>query len=888
MAFLGGTSCDYLQVNHSNATIFLFEETSIGVFCEDEDSYTADSDQLWQVARMSMIAGLAVGFASLSLSWTLATVCPAHDIRTGTWHLRGWRILGVLSLITCAANLLSFLMFDSKPCNADSGNDCEIRLGSFLVICSCVLYVSTAVITECTNPPVLIEDDKKEPDDPRNVTIDTIIVDSMERGQQRNGYHALGSDVGSYSSMNMNEITDDQKNHDQRGKRSPYLGEVSPRSAYSNSSRAKIHPYPLSPPSPASGARANLTHPSAISPRALQMFDEEDPAERLRENLEKVGRIWKQHPDEILVPTLQPESVNSISSPSRISMLSHRRKNPDRYAKLVDEVDEEDAESIYDVSHSPKQVSPILKMRSSDGISQNNRRTELNQPLLEANLTNNNLRAPTGGVSLSKTYKSGESEEYLLHLLNEKRILDDSMMASQTSSRPMDEETQVSSKPSRLNGRRRRGRSTTPRSRRGCGSDSVMLQTRDSGKIYTSAPSTPTGMYTYDSHMHRQVVPNLNFAASNISRITFDNTMDSNDGEARSIFDAKDRQQSQDEMDMRTFLLRRQQVQYQNRYNKNQNMKNDPWNEWSVKQKNQNNFTTLSPSVKNMVGKPDAYEDRSPLSPKHPPPSLPIILSSSTCAREYDHSQQLPLTLSKDPRKKRISGSSAPSFDEQVKSSFSASQSHTTRTALLDTSASLSDDNTSDIIGDNGEKLGLSLDKVYDSGSQSPSILYLGERERITAMEKLQTPSSLVYDIKRQRSHSFSGETRTGELPVHRAHAVPQPTSRKINVSSTEEGDESRSSSVPPVMRMRKLRQKIIKSRFDVAPISHQKSARILSPRDQVSLNVREESSKAKFDWEERHRGNQDELISPVRNTRQSVSTDFHTKARTRSAYVTP
>ena len=884
MAFLGGTSCDYLQVNHSNATIFLFEEKSIGVFCEDEDAYTADSDQLWQVARMSMIAGLAVGFASLSLSWTLATVCPAHDIKTGSWHLRGWRILGVLSLITCAANLMSFLMFDSKPCNADSGNDCEIRLGSFLVICSCVLYVSTTVITECTNPPVLIEDDKKESDDPRNVTIDTIIVDGMERGQQRNGYHALGSDVGSYSSMNMSEITDDQNKHDQRGKRSPYLGEISPRSAYSNSSRAKIHPYPLSPPSPASGARANLTHPSAISPHALQMFDEEDPAERLRENLEKVGRIWKQHPDEILVPTLQPESVNGISSPSRMSILSNRRKKSDRYAKLVDEEDEMDADSIYDVNHSRKQVSPILKMRSSDGISQINRKTELNQPLL-----NDNLRAPTGDVSLSKTYKSGESEEYLLHLLNEKRILDDSMMASQTSSRPIDEETQVSSKPSRLNGRRRRGRSTTPRSRRGLGSDSV---TRDSGKIYTSAPSTPTGMYTYDSHMHRQVVPNLNFAASNISRITFDNTMDSNDGEARSIFDAKDRQKSQDEMDMRTFLLRRQQVQYQNR-DKNQIMKNDPWNEWSVKQKNQNNFTTLSPSMKNMVRKPGAYEDRAHLSPKHPPPSLPIILSSSTGAREYDHSQQLPLSLSKDPRKKRISGSSAPSFDEQVKSSvgkpsFSASQSHTTRTALLDTSASLSDDNTSDIIGDNGEKLGLSLDKVYDSGSQSPSILYLGERERITAMEKLQTPSPLVYDIKRQRSHSFSGETRTGELPVHRAQAVPQNTSRNINVSSTEEGDESRSRScsVPPVMRMRKLRQKIIKSRFDVAPMSHQKSARILSPRDQVSLNVREESSKAKFDWEERRR---DRLITPGQNTGQSGrSIDFHTEARTRSAYVTP
>eukprot|EP00814_Leptocylindrus_danicus_P017947 CAMPEP_0116028072 /NCGR_PEP_ID=MMETSP0321-20121206/15140_1 /TAXON_ID=163516 /ORGANISM="Leptocylindrus danicus var. danicus, Strain B650" /LENGTH=154 /DNA_ID=CAMNT_0003501815 /DNA_START=43 /DNA_END=507 /DNA_ORIENTATION=+ len=100
--------------------------------------------------------------------------------------------------------------------------------------------------------------------------------------------------------------------------------------------------------------------------------------------------------------------------------------------------------------------------------------------------------------------------------------------------------------------------------------------------------------------------------------------------------------------------------------------------------------------------------------------------------------------------------------------------------------------------------------------------------------------------------------------------------------------ERSRSASVPPVMRMRSLRQKIIQDRFTknfvntsipsssssspmkdngVASSSAAAAAALhVLPRDRVSLSVRDDAAQSKFEWEERQRKQKDAGVAVVVN----------------------
>ena len=982
-SFLGSTSCDFLQVNAQNATLMYYEEDSIGIFCVmDNDKYTADvieQDTVWLITRVCVIVGLVLGFLTLTLGWVLVTVYPANDsTQKGLmYHVRGWRILGILSGLSTVANVLSFLLFDVAPCKAQ-GNACEIRLGCFLLIVSCVLYVSVVFVTECTSAPVSL--DGAEAEDWRNATMET---DEFEYGYGAKGRGGMsgGSSVSSCNMsshmQDMSELTDAHLRHTtSHTDHNANAIQLSPAGS-GNNNRRQVHP--LHTQTHSGGTHVHYSRSNnhtlhvqpntTISPAALRILDdtdttvadsfvnktgndivdvdidanvaedEEDPAEAYAKYLDQHRRQWDTHPDELLVPELSPNgNANAAQRHKLFQRLKHHSTlNFEGYNKLMD--DNSDIPSIEDDVINSKKLN---RSRSRS------------------------MGYPTSHTAANRSYLSGESEAYLMHLIHDRGILDNTdtttiPSVARTNTSSMDDNG--NNQPPSNHRRPRRGRSTTPRSYR----------------TY-SAPSTPTG----------QVHGTVNSMSAGRRHVTMTRYPD----------DTEEEETEEDDVSRITMDANRPRS-YTLPYHTQHIPKNSGDKDASG----------------TGAGRKTKYSN---------PPKLPIMLSSSasvgsTARNMQDVMRMVPprnvsrfnhgnanatvtsskstvTTRTRDIRKvqhnsnTKAAPQSAPSAAATMRTSYhetsspSTPHSHAATTALLDESISDDQNDTSVMVRNHNvgkstklteneeeeeEALGLHSpllltphtashnNNVSATGSKrlhSPSILYLGEQERVNAIQRLNStpnnmmvsrvrsnstgdvhsalqdqqqsvvfessahvsmeasPSRHVLQNKQQlqqqyRPHSSYHHTDRFRNPSSKSTA-PNGTTRidveggttmsnVTNMNTINEEESARSASVPPVMRMRKLRQKIMRDRFGNSPnnnlgyspsahtpntiISNSNNNTIpvhtrvggtslspsLQPRDRVSWSVREEIGQTKFDWEERRQ--QHNMTTPPMSPLTSV-----------------
>lgn len=889
--FFSVISCDFLQVNRENKEINQFEEDSVGLFeswCFEKEEneniaqkYSSEDDTNWLVAQYSAAISVLLGFIAMALSVVLVSQCSADDSSKVIlrWHIRGWRLLGICAGVCTLLNLLSFLIFDAKACRSEK-QDCEIRLGSFLMICACVMFLSVVVITECTGPPVdpqLLDDDDEQGgykgpprgsipygdgekfddggDDLKNITIDTYITD-VEVGDGQNGDNAVAEAVYDH----MSDITDDdllsmvdKKKKVLKGRKYASLNDDNEIDVEIEN-RKGID----------SGAVPAM---NVLSPEALEVFDDvsfktnasnndqdgdntvnnnendfENPSAAYEKRMNKYGRQWDMHPDELLLPkALGTKKRLGKKKHSEYSMLGSDDEDDDKIdnSQLARTSNNRRTHHKNDTDKRQSSSSVISHLDERKSISKGRSKSVGVLPVPSQSTEVSSSLKP------SKTYKSGESEEYLLHLLNDKRILDESTMSYETSG--MDSPARGRKMSNTLPpGGRRRGRSTTPRS---YGNYDTKM------KHFSSAPSTPTGMYTYDSRIDKQINVVHKYIASN-----------PNNDDARKM--GLMLQEASSPVSKLTFDDMTQRSLY-------------------------------SPGRRpHLEARSKKYDLREQKGRRKPPPSLPIMLSPRRDDASVNHDKEKHMNkqsskqiIDQNKTRKKISqNSSMPSFDEgaslihRVKVSplnlkqrnEETFETNSQSAALLD--SSLSEDNASSVILGGTEKLGLNVDHLYGrEKSTTSSVLYLGDEERKNAMRKLSSP---VPFVSGQRSSSQSvtrGSASASPLrkvsysPYRQNHA----SDKQLSWSSTGE-TTARSSSLPPVMRMRKLRQKLVKNRFS-GKAQPQPSNRIsfdkLSSRDQISPSVRDELGQAKFDWEEK-RSKSNVLTMPTLSPLTSIGGD--------------
>ena len=115
---------------------------SIGVYCYSE---LYDIDAMWKVSRIFLGLSYTTGFATIFIGWAISFAVPPNG--------RNWKCLSLISASTAVLQIPVFLLFDSNPCTIDTNHTCQIRLGSFLLVCSSVLYVAITILTEWFDPP---------------------------------------------------------------------------------------------------------------------------------------------------------------------------------------------------------------------------------------------------------------------------------------------------------------------------------------------------------------------------------------------------------------------------------------------------------------------------------------------------------------------------------------------------------------------------------------------------------------------------------------------------------------------------------------------------------------------------------------------------------------
>jgi len=115
---------------------------SIGIFCKS-DLYKTDT--IWMISQIFLAIGLSFGVCTSILCWSIAILLPPTS-----WN---WKCISILSSLTCVIQIPVFLLYDSTPCKLDVSHQCKIRTGCFLLICSCVLYITVTFITQWIDPP---------------------------------------------------------------------------------------------------------------------------------------------------------------------------------------------------------------------------------------------------------------------------------------------------------------------------------------------------------------------------------------------------------------------------------------------------------------------------------------------------------------------------------------------------------------------------------------------------------------------------------------------------------------------------------------------------------------------------------------------------------------
>jgi hypothetical protein len=153
LAILGGTNCEFLEVNAQPGTFLLQvdgveleqDQAYVGVYCKNDifDNY---DDQMWQLSQIFFIISAMIGVIATALAWALAT----YFLPTK----KSWRMLSACSSFAALFGVPVFLLFEAKPCTEfNFQQDCAFSTGSFIQIISVIAWMLGVAVTQCLDPP---------------------------------------------------------------------------------------------------------------------------------------------------------------------------------------------------------------------------------------------------------------------------------------------------------------------------------------------------------------------------------------------------------------------------------------------------------------------------------------------------------------------------------------------------------------------------------------------------------------------------------------------------------------------------------------------------------------------------------------------------------------
>mmetsp|Transcript_52336 Transcript_52336/g.61106 ORF Transcript_52336/g.61106 Transcript_52336/m.61106 type:complete len:257 (-) Transcript_52336:1093-1863(-) len=163
--YASGRTCRFLKIvslsANSNLIMdatenyqFTNDHITIGILCEVPyiDAVGDLNVDQWTVtiSRLLLGASVVVGFLCFTISWAISgLIIPSHHV-SNSWKTFGYTatVCGVLQIAA------TILIFSSDFCQHEELN-CQVELGTFLLVCSSIFYLSILFITQYCEPPFL-------------------------------------------------------------------------------------------------------------------------------------------------------------------------------------------------------------------------------------------------------------------------------------------------------------------------------------------------------------------------------------------------------------------------------------------------------------------------------------------------------------------------------------------------------------------------------------------------------------------------------------------------------------------------------------------------------------------------------------------------------------
>lgn len=163
LSIRSATTCRFLSISYAanapNEDGFIISDSStnpneteninemdqfrIGILCPSQ-YFSREDDLMWNLSRYFIFASFALLGISLIYSWGLSTCFhPSYC---------NWKILSVVSIVAAGAQIPSFLMFASEPCQRSNAR-CTSSEGFFMLLWSIILLVVITLFTQWFDYP---------------------------------------------------------------------------------------------------------------------------------------------------------------------------------------------------------------------------------------------------------------------------------------------------------------------------------------------------------------------------------------------------------------------------------------------------------------------------------------------------------------------------------------------------------------------------------------------------------------------------------------------------------------------------------------------------------------------------------------------------------------